>query len=440
MAIGPASSMKIAIVGGGISGIAAARMLHPAAAVTVFERAARIGGLVRCEELPAGLYHQLGGHVFNTKSPAVAAWFWQYFNQAAEFHHLTRDARILLGGLSVGYPLENHLYQLPAGLCAAAVADFVAIARREAVAAPANFRDFLQATFGSTLCEAYFFPYNLKLWRCDLAGIPLGWLEGKLPMPRAADVLLSNVLRQQEAAMVHAQFFYPRLGGSQFIMDRLAAGLDVRLQCDVTRLARQANGQWLVNDWPQTYDHVVYSGDVRALGGLLSPTLDLPEFGRLRALRTRGITNVFCHCDPTTVSWLYLPDPAFRANRIIYTGAFSPANNRDGRMTCVVAFAHGEPEATITADLAALPGNLERIATNHVRDAYVIQENDTRDTVARLQSALETRGLHLLGRFAEWEYYNMDKCMEAALRVVASLGFNHLTPNPASAAPHCAKG
>ena len=60
--------------------------------------------------------------MFNTKSPAVAAWFWRHFDREAEFFHLTREARILLNGVEIGYPLENHLYQLPAETSAKAVA------------------------------------------------------------------------------------------------------------------------------------------------------------------------------------------------------------------------------------------------------------------------------------------------------------------------------
>ena len=414
--------MRIAVIGGGISGISVARMLKEVADVTVYERNSNVGGLIRCEELPAGLYHLLGGHVFNAQSPDVSAWFWRHFDREGEFHHLTRNARILLGNSQVGYPLENHLYQLPPAQCAAVVQDLIAIAQDAGRTPPANFRDFLLGTFGPTLCEAYFFPYNAKLWRCDLSSIPLGWLEGKLPMPLVADILRANVLRQAEKGMVHSQFFYPRHGGSQFIIDRLATGLSLRLSTEVSRLIRTADGCWRVNDEPTAYDRVVYTGDVRALGRMLGASDTPPELGRLQALRTRGITNAFCHCDSTAISWLYVPDAGYRANRIIYTGAFSPENNRTGRMTCVVEFAYGESGAAIAGDLHRMPGNLELIATNSVADAYVIQEHDTRESIAQLKATLKARGLWLLGRFAEWEYYNMDKCIGAAMQLAGEMG------------------
>ncbi len=408
---------KIAVVGGGISGVSAAKMLSKAASVTVYEQYSKIGGLIRCDLLEEGLYHKLGGHVFNTKSPAVAEWFWAHFDKEKEFHQLTRDARILFGSHLMGYPLENHLYQLPEATIKAVTGELLAKVARGREAAPANFKEALLNIFGPTLCETYFFPYNEKIWRTDLATIPTGWLEGKLPMPDVAEILQSNILRRAETSMVHAKFYYARENGSQFVIDRLAEGLDIRLSSPVRNLQRVTGGKWMLNgNQEELYDSVVYTGDIRSLPGLLPEADSLSAMERIKGLRTRGITNVFCECDPTTVSWLYLPDRHLAANRIIYTGAFSPANNqKTDRMTCVVEFVYGEDEAAIERDIKQLPGNLRRLAINHVRDAYVIQEQDTREQIATIKSWAHEQGIYPLGRFGEWEYYNIDKAIEAGL-------------------------
>jgi protoporphyrinogen oxidase len=415
---------KIAVIGGGISGISVARMLQKKAQVVVFEGNDKIGGLIRCDDLPEGLYHKLGGHVFNTKSPAVADWFWSHFHKEKEFHRLNRDARILFGTSMVGYPLENHLYQLPEATIKSVIRDLIVKVARAETIEPANFKEALMRIFGKTLCETYFFPYNEKIWRTDLASIPTGWLEGKLPLPDVAEILESNVLRRPENTMVHAQFYYALRGGSQFIIDRLAEGLDIRLSTPISHLNRR-EGKWFINEnIEEAYDQVVYTGDIRNLSGLLPELSAHPAMERISGLRTRGITNVFCECDPTTISWLYLPDCNLAANRIIYTGGFSSANNHSGRMTCVVEFVHGENEEVIERDIKMLPGNLRRIATNHVRDAYVIQEQATREKILCLKNYLEARNLYTVGRFADWEYYNIDKAIEAAMDLVKTI-FSH---------------
>ncbi|HVU23608.1 MAG TPA: FAD-dependent oxidoreductase [Opitutus sp.] len=411
--------MRIAVVGGGISGIAAARLLAGVAQATVFERQERAGGLVRCDRLAAGLFHRVGGHVFNTKSVSVAKWFWAHFDREREFVGLRRDARILLGGAIVGYPLENHLHQLPEAMRQQVERELRAAGARKTTTG--NFRDFLLATFGPTLCEAYFFPYNEKMWRCDLGSIPLDWLEGKLPMPDAREILRRNALRLPETEMVHAKFHYPRRGGSQFVIDRLAQGLDLRPGCDVSRLTRAPDGRWRINGDAERFDRVIYTGDVRSLAAIAPQYASSAALREIQNLRTRGITSAFCTFEATTQTWLYLPDREWRANRIVYTGGFSAANNGGSRMTGVVEFPYPTSPGEILRELERLPGSPEFVASHQTRDAYIIHDGKTRRNMRVVRHALRADGLHLLGRFAEWEYYNMDACIESALRVVAEI-------------------
>ena len=411
---------RTAIIGGGISGISLARMLAPENEVRIFEKGERVGGLLACESLEEGLYHKLGGHVFNTKNEEVSEWFWKFFDREKEFYSLSRNSQIYLNDTYVHYPIENSLWQLPEATVKAVLEDLLELSRQPAPAAD-NFQDFLLGRFGRTLCELYFFPYNRKMWGDKLGEIPLEWLEGKLPMPSVQEILEANILRSKEEAFVHARFFYPRQGGSQFIIDRLADGLDIRTGVPVERLERRAEG-WHINEGAEVFDQVVYTGDVRALDRLWPEMPPVPAFEQIKLLRTRGISNAFCRCDSTDVSWLYLPEEKYRANRIINTGSFSPANNQKAACTCVVEFAYGEAAESIHRDIQALPGNLEKLAENHVRDAYVIQERSTRDNIAELKARLSGQGLYLLGRFAEWEYYNSDKCMEAAMRTAKEMG------------------
>jgi UDP-galactopyranose mutase len=65
-------------------------------------------------------------------------------------------------------------------------------------------------------------------------------------------------------------------------------------------------------------------------------------------------------------------------------------------------------------EIKKLPGNLSVISHNYEPNSYVIQDARTRKEIGAAKKALEQHGIYLLGRFAEWEYYNMDKAMEAA--------------------------
>lgn len=413
------------IIGAGISGLSVARMLTQKGIDNiVLERASKPGGLVKCDVVDGHLFHRVGGHVFNTKVQGVADWFWDQFVRDEEFLSARRKSGIFLRDQLLGYPIENYLYLLDEASIRKIFGELLNLEqqeKREPMSYP-NFEAFLLGNFGPTLYELYFKPYNHKIWKTDLSRVDLPWLEGKLPMPNSREIIMSNILRKEEANMVHSSFFYPRKGGSQFIADRLAGDLQVQTGVEVEALERRSDG-WLVNGtWRAK--QVVFTGDVRKLGGLLkgvgSNTLGSAE--DLKDLRSNGTSNLLCETDPAAHSWLYLPDADLPAHRIIYTSNFSPANQpTGGRPSCTVEFSGRTDVPAMEAALKRLPGNMRMIAYNYEPNSYVIQYRGDRERIAGLRASLRGLDFHLAGRFAEWEYYNMDKAMERAMEVVADI-------------------
>jgi protoporphyrinogen oxidase len=407
---------NIAIIGAGISGISLARMLSDKANVTIFEQKT-IGGLIKCDRVEDVLYHRVGGHVFNSKNHEVLDWFWSFFDREADFIKAKRFAQVYFEGSYVGYPIENHLYQLDKGLFKHIVEDLVNLPKQSHIT---NFEDFLLGRFGKTLYEVYFKPYNTKIWNTDLSKVPLDWLEGKLPMPKVSDIFVSNILRNEEAEMVHSTFFYPKVGGSQFIIDKLANGLSIVENFTVESI-HSADGKTFVNG-ERPFDEVIYTGDVRMLPDFMKDNNELaPYKSDLKKLQSNGTTNILCTCDSTDLSWLYIPENKYKAHRIIYTGNFSATNNGSSapanRSSCTVEFSNYADIEAAKAELKNLPGNLEFISYNYEPNSYIIQDEQTRGLLKNVKDVLKSSNVYLLGRFAEWEYYNMDKCIEAAMEL-----------------------
>ena len=416
---------KISIIGAGISGLSIANMLLDKFEVEVLEKGEKPGGLIKCDRIDGVLFHRVGGHVFNSKNNAVLEWFWDHFDRETEFVNASRNARILLGDRIIGYPIENYLYQLPEEQARAIIEELIAMmASGQEGKITTNFKDFLEDRFGKKLYELYFGPYNSKIWNTDLSKVPLNWLEGKLPMPSKKEILISNMLRKEESGMVHASFYYPAKDGSQFIINRLAEGQDVKVGYRVNRIKIAEGSLLKINDEFST-DSIVYCGDVRELADIVD-TVDIELKEALKAatgFTSNGTSNALCEADASDISWLYLPENKFRAHRIIYTGNFSPTNNssKPGRISCVVEFNGKQTQEDMLKDLALLPGNLEAIAFNYEPNSYIIHDEYTREKIALLKTMLERYHIHLLGRFAEWEYYNMDKCIESAMELCKKL-------------------
>ena len=409
---------RIAIIGAGISGLTVARMLQSDFDVTIYESEEKAGGLVRCERINGSLFHICGGHVFNTKHQEVLNWFWQYFDKENEFILAQRNSSIFMpSGQNIPYPIENYIYLLPKDLQEAIIRDLLQLSRTGQNTYD-NFEEFLQKRFGDTLYHLYFKPYNEKIWRRSLQSVPIDWLEGKLPMPRVEEIIYNNFNHIAEKQFVHSSFYYEQNGGSQFLVNRLAEGLDIRLSTPINHIYFNEK-TWSVNN--EQYDAVVFCGNIRQLPSIIKGINIQPWTKPIAELQYHGTTTVFCEIDKNPYSWIYLPDKEYQAHRIICTGNFAPSNNAEGHMTGTIEFTDEISEEEIKRQLTTIPLHPRYITHRYHPYTYPIQDKETRSMLQSLKKELASYQLFMTGRFVDWEYYNMDIAMLAAMRTCQAI-------------------
>lgn len=394
----------IAVIGGGISGISVSNILQEKGVpIKLFEKESKIGGLVSCDKIDGVTFHKVGGHVFNTKNQKIKNWFFSKFDLEKEFLSRKRNAKILIDNNFIDYPIENHLYQLPQKTTSKIINEL----KHQKASIGNNLGDFLKDSFGKTLFEIYFKPYNEKIWQHDLKDFSMDWLKSKFPMPNAEEIILNNIYRLEERKMAHQSFYYPNIGGSQFIVDRLANKIDVKNNIEIKKIDKTSKG-WLING--EFYENVIYTGNIKSL----SKTLNLGGVLRIDESHfpSHGTTTVLCELEQTDLSWLYLPNPNCKAHRVIFTGNFSNKNNGDYKMTGTIEFSQELSYDEIKRQCSKIPLFKKILACNFRDESYVIQTPKTRDLIKKIKKFLEPKGFYLLGRFAEWEYYNMDNAIE----------------------------
>ncbi|MDO5969494.1 NAD(P)-binding protein [Flavivirga aquimarina] len=403
---------KIAIIGSGISGMTLAHNFKGKFEVELFEKESRPGGLIKCDVIDGNLYHLVGGHVFNSKRQDVLDWFWNFFDKDKEFTKSNRNAVVYIDK-PIGYPIENHLYQMNNGTTKKVINDLLDLNKSNEE--PQNFEQFLKGKFGLTLYEAYFKPYNEKIWKKDLSKVPLTWLEGKLPMPKIEEILYNNIKKEKEMNMVHSSFFYPKVNGSQFLADRLSEGLNINLSTPVEALLKdKETNKWIVNS-DKEFDMIFFAGNIKSLASMLKNDFLENYEENIKSLDFHGTTTVLCEVDPNDYSWIYMPNVKYDAHRIICTGNFSKNNNKEGIMSATVEFTDYVSEDTIKEQLKDIPFTPKYISHKYTKYTYPIQDVTTRSLISEIKGITEKEGLYLSGRFAEWEYYNMDAAIGAAI-------------------------
>lgn len=413
---------RIAIIGAGISGLSTAHFLKDTYSVTLFEKESSPGGLIRCRSVNGSLFHTCGGHVFNSKRQDVLEWFWSHFLREQSFIKANRNSCVFLDSSPcvVPYPIENHVYCFDETIQAAFYKDLDEIDVIKGVAPKFtdydNLGDFLRWRFGKTLYDIYFEPYNKKIWRRDLSTIPMFWMEGKLPMPSTQEMRDNNFYRVEERTFVHSSFWYEKQNGSQYIVDKLSEGLNIKYNMCIDKLSWRGE-KWFVGD--EEFDKIVFCGNIKDLPDLLEG-IDITTYKRaIEELEYHGTTAVFCEIDANPYSWIYLPSNKYKSHRIICTGNFAPSNNApslpDGRITATIEFTDEISKKDILENLTRMPLHPSYIDHQYNRYTYPIQHMHTRDLIRAIKRVLAPSGFYLTGRFAEWEYYNMDVAIGAAM-------------------------
>ena len=144
---------------------------------------------------------------------------------------------------------------------------------------------------------------------------------------------------------------------------------------------------------------------------------------RIQALEYHGTTSVFCEIDNNPYSWIYQPSKEHQSHRIICTGNFSKNNNAPGTMTATIEFTDYINEEDIKQNLQKIPLHPKYLAHHYNQYTYPIQDINTRSLIKDFKSHMKNFNFFSTGRFADWEYYNMDVAMGAAMDLVKQLSF-----------------
>lgn len=148
--------------------------------------------------------------------------------------------------------------------------------------------------------------------------------------------------------------------------------------------------------------------------------VDLSEFAKkIEELEYHGTTTVFCEIDSNPYSWIYQPSIRHKSHRIICTGNFSPSNNanniKNGRITATIEFTDEINKEDILSNLKIIPLNPQYLDYKYNQYTYPIQDKYTRLLIKKIKETLSPLSFFLTGRFADWEYYNMDAAIGAAM-------------------------
>ena len=427
--------VKNCIIGGGLTGISVAHFLGEEA--VILEKDSLAGGL--CRSFKKGPFtYDIGGHIIFSKDQEVLNFMVDILGKNKR--KLYRNNKIFFKNIFVKYPFENGLYMLPKEDLFFCIHNFINNNYPE----PKNFREWMFHRFGKGIAELYLVPYNEKIWKYPLENMSMDWVE-RIPRPPAEDIIKSAIGIETEGYTHQLYFYYPINGGIQSLIEAIKESLPkenvkLKLNSEVRSIKKTKIG-WLVETVSGERIEAERLINTMPIFDLVRCFEDVPNDVK-KAMEKLVYNSLYVILvgvrNPNMKDKLgiYIPDKGVIFHRMVLNGYFGDeyCGKENSAISAEITFPVGSDLDRMKEKdvLERVLSDLEKIGfikrdevieteVKKIKYAYVVYDKGYKENVEIIRRYFENEGVHLCGRFAEFDYINMDACIRHAMELAKKL-------------------
>jgi len=407
---------KYLVVGAGITGLSFANFIE-SDDYTILEREPEIGGWCKTKKQD-GFVWDFSGHFFHFQHPEIE----QYLRDRMpenEVITVEKNAKIIYDDHWIDFPFQKNIHQLPKDEFVECLYDLYFGGDAADGFDPESFQGMLYEEFGESITEKFLRPYNEKLYACDLEELDRDAMGRFFPHADLDDII--GNMRVGEDDSYNATFTYPKNGAIMYInalasevpdekihLEEPLVDLDLERKIATTSEGRQIE-----------YEYVISSAPFDRLMEMVELEYDPEVFSYNKVL----VFNLgFDRKGPEGIHWIYFPEQTYEFYRV---GFYDNILDTD-RMSLYVEIgfdSDARPDVQaerrrVLEDLGAagLVEDHELVSWHTVTldPAYVHITQESEAAFEDLDSKLQLRGVHSLGRYGGWTYCAIeDNIVEA---------------------------
>jgi len=402
------------VVGAGISGLAFADWLGDDDCL-ICEAEPEVGGYCRTIRRD-GFTWDFSGHFFHFKDPEIERYLVSRMG-AEEVLRVERRSGIHWGDRVIDFPFQKNIHQLPKAEFVECLVDLYFREERE----PKTFLDMLYLRFGKGIADRFLVPYNEKVYATDLDRLDVDAMGRFFPHADVSDII-RNFSRADNRGY-NATFTYPRGGAIQYVRAlmtgvnerRLSLGERVISVDPATRIARTELRE-------VRFEHLVSTMPFSKLLAMCGIDHDREIYDWNRVV----VFNLgFDRKGQGDHHWVYFP----QRDLVFYRVGFYDNIFGDDRMSLYVEIGRGKGGDSGDLDLDDLERQTledlarcgvvtdQKLVASHrvvLDPAYVHITRRSLADVPGKKAALESLGIHSIGRYGSWTYCSIeDNIVEA---------------------------
>jgi protoporphyrinogen oxidase len=272
--------------------------------------------------------------------------------------HHERESWVWMRNRFIPYPFQNNIHRLPVDELERCLDGLIDVITHKTNTAPQNFRDWIVATFGQGVTDAFLAPYNFKVWAYPPELLNVAWVGERVAVPDLKRIVRNLLYSRDDISWgPNSTFRFPLRGGTGAIWRACAA----RLPSEHIRL-----GDPVVSIDAERRRVTTRSGQVHSYDALLS-TMPLTELlpltgeTRFSNIAVRGLkfssTHIFgigLRGNPPerlrTKCWMYFPEDDCPYYRVTVFSNYSPYNvPQTGPHWSLMAEVSESPEKPLTS-------------------------------------------------------------------------------------------
>lgn len=418
--------MAIGIIGAGLSGLTIGNFIKKN--FLIIEKNKGPGGLCR-SIYEGGFTFDYTSHIIFSKDKKIL----NYIKSLLKGNLILckRNTKIFLKKGLIKYPFENGLSDLPLKDNLECV--FYYLLRR-LNKKPSNFKEWIYQEFGNGIAEKYLIPYSEKIWKTNLDEMDINWAKSRLPKTNFFDIIKSSLGFNIEGYKHQLHFYYPKKGGIFSLIKSLEKNVKGKIvyNFNVKKIYKKKN------------IFVVSNGKKKFKFKTLVLTIPLPEIigaldnvpkdvlNSMKKLKFISVIAVMLGINKpkiNNISWMYLPEKDILTNRVCFPFNFSGNVAPEGKSSLLAEISCFENDKIWKMkDNEIMSHIINKLHERNIikkqdvcfkklkriKYAYLLYDKDYSKNLKKVKDFLKKMGFVLCGRFAEFEYMNMDHCIKNA--------------------------